>query len=113
VRIDPRSLRTWSCRPVGRFPAGRTLTRLSRTVRAFGRNRLADLGLCASHRRVVRAKADGFRAGRTRKDRAMAGAIDPLRNRKNALDAFLETKVAEGFRIEDQSRGVIAPAYRP
>src|SRR6266496_6499724 len=30
----------------------------------------------------------------------MAGAIDPLGKRKNALDAFLETKVAEGFRIE-------------
>ena len=30
----------------------------------------------------------------------MAGAIDPLGQRKNALDAFLETKVAEGFRIE-------------
>ena len=32
--------------------------------------------------------------------RAMAGAIDPLGQRKNALDAFLETKVAAGFRIE-------------
>jgi hypothetical protein len=30
----------------------------------------------------------------------MAGAIDPLGERKNALDAFLETKVAEGFRVE-------------
>ena len=30
----------------------------------------------------------------------MAGAIDPLGQRKNALDAFLERKVAEGFRIE-------------
>ena len=30
----------------------------------------------------------------------MAGAIDPLGERKNALDAFLETKVAAGFRIE-------------
>jgi hypothetical protein len=30
----------------------------------------------------------------------MAGAIDPLGQRKNAPDAFLETKVAEGFRIE-------------
>ena len=30
----------------------------------------------------------------------MAGAIDPLGHRKNALNAFLETKVAEGFRIE-------------
>jgi hypothetical protein len=30
----------------------------------------------------------------------MARAIDPLGQRMNALDAFLETKVAEGFRIE-------------
>jgi len=30
----------------------------------------------------------------------MTGAIDPLGERKNALDAFLETKVAEAFRIE-------------
>ena len=30
----------------------------------------------------------------------MARAIDPLGERTNALDAFLETKVAEGFRIE-------------
>jgi hypothetical protein len=30
----------------------------------------------------------------------MGGAIDPLGHRKNALDAFLETKVGEGFRIE-------------
>ena len=30
----------------------------------------------------------------------MTGAIDPPGERKNALDAFLETKVAEGFRIE-------------
>ena len=30
----------------------------------------------------------------------MAGAIDPLGQRKNALDAFLETKVGEGCRIE-------------
>jgi hypothetical protein len=30
----------------------------------------------------------------------MAGAIDPLGHRKNALDAFLEAKVGEGFRIE-------------
>jgi hypothetical protein len=33
----------------------------------------------------------------------MAGAIDPLGQRKNALEAFLETKVAEGFRIETQT----------
>jgi hypothetical protein len=38
--------------------------------------------------------------GRTRKERVMAGAIDPLGERKNALDGFLEAKVAEGFRIE-------------
>ena len=30
----------------------------------------------------------------------MTGAIDPTGERKSALDAFLETKVAEGFRIE-------------
>ena len=30
----------------------------------------------------------------------MAGEIDPLGQRKNALDAFLETKLAEGFSIE-------------
>jgi hypothetical protein len=30
----------------------------------------------------------------------MAGAIDPLGERKDALDAFLEAKVAAGFRIE-------------
>lgn len=30
----------------------------------------------------------------------MAGEIDPLGQRKNALDAFLETKLDEGFRIE-------------
>ena len=30
----------------------------------------------------------------------MAGAIDPLGQRKNALDAFLATKVAEGYRVE-------------
>jgi hypothetical protein len=30
----------------------------------------------------------------------MAGAIDPLGHRKNALDTFLEGKVGEGFRIE-------------
>jgi hypothetical protein len=34
------------------------------------------------------------------KGQAMAGAIDPLGHRKNALDAFLEGKVGEGFRIE-------------
>ena len=34
------------------------------------------------------------------KGQAMAGAIDPLGHRKNALDAFLEAKVGEGFRIE-------------
>ena len=30
----------------------------------------------------------------------MAGAIDPTGGRKDALDAFLETKLREGFRIE-------------
>jgi hypothetical protein len=30
----------------------------------------------------------------------VAGEIDPLGQRKNALDAFLETKLGEGFRIE-------------
>jgi len=30
----------------------------------------------------------------------MAGAIDPTGGRKDALDAFLETKVQEGFDIE-------------
>jgi hypothetical protein len=56
------------------------------------------LGARPSWRRA--REEDGFRGGRTRKERAMAGAIDPLGQRKNALDAFLETKVAEGFRIE-------------
>jgi hypothetical protein len=30
----------------------------------------------------------------------MAGAIDPTGERKSALDAFLETKLREGFEIE-------------
>jgi hypothetical protein len=30
----------------------------------------------------------------------MAGAIDPTGGRKDALDAFLETKLREGFDIE-------------
>jgi hypothetical protein len=30
----------------------------------------------------------------------MAGEIDPHGQRKSTLDAFLETKVGEGFRIE-------------
>ena len=30
----------------------------------------------------------------------MAGAIDPTGGRKDALDAFLKTKLGEGFRIE-------------
>jgi hypothetical protein len=30
----------------------------------------------------------------------VAGEIDPLGQRKNALDAFLETKLGEGFRVE-------------
>ena len=45
----------------------------------------------------------------------MAGAIDPLGQRKNALDAFLETKIAEGFRILGAPVDVVsrplAPAY--
>jgi hypothetical protein len=32
--------------------------------------------------------------------RAMAGVIDPTGGRKDALDAFLEAKVREGFDIE-------------
>jgi hypothetical protein len=32
--------------------------------------------------------------------RAMAGAIDPTGGRKQALDAFLEKKLREGFQIE-------------
>jgi hypothetical protein len=31
------------------------------------------------------------------------GEIDPLGRRKNALDAFLEKKVAEGFTIETRT----------
>jgi hypothetical protein len=31
------------------------------------------------------------------------GEIDPLGRRKNALDAFLERKVAEGFTIETRT----------
>jgi hypothetical protein len=34
------------------------------------------------------------------KEGAIAGAIDPSGQRKSKLDAFLETKVREGFRIE-------------
>jgi hypothetical protein len=34
------------------------------------------------------------------KERAVAGAIDPSGQRNRALDAFLETKVREGWRIE-------------
>src|SRR6266849_1844684 len=58
--------------------------------------------LVGAHRPSSRRarEGDGFRGGPTRKERAMAGAIDPLGQRKNALDAFLEAKVAEGFRIE-------------
>ena len=33
----------------------------------------------------------------------MAGAIDPTGKRKDALDAFLETKLREGFEIETHS----------
>jgi hypothetical protein len=33
----------------------------------------------------------------------MAGEIDPLGRRKDALDAFIEAKVAEGFRVETRT----------
>jgi hypothetical protein len=45
----------------------------------------------------------------------MAGAIDPLGQRKNALNAFLETKVGEGFRIEthtDTHAIIVVGGYR-
>jgi hypothetical protein len=45
-------------------------------------------------------KIDVMVVGLAPKGQAMAGAIDPLAHRKNALDAFLEQKVGEGFRIE-------------
>jgi hypothetical protein len=38
--------------------------------------------------------------GPNSEERAMAGAIDPSGQRNRALDAFLETKVREGCRIE-------------
>src|SRR5438876_10447353 len=57
----------------------------------------------APSQRHAGAKRGGFPGGPTRKERAMTGAIDPPGERKNALDAFLETKVAEGFRIEAQT----------
>ena len=45
----------------------------------------------------------------------MAGAIDPLGQRKNALSTFLETKVREGFRIEthtDTHAIIVVGGYR-
>jgi hypothetical protein len=45
----------------------------------------------------------------------MAGAIDPTGKRKDALDAFLETKVREGFEIEthtDAHAIVVEPDQR-
>ncbi len=33
----------------------------------------------------------------------MAGEIDPMGTRKNALDAFLDEKLAEGFTIETRT----------
>jgi hypothetical protein len=41
----------------------------------------------------------------------MPGEIDPLGERKNALDAFLEAKVREGFRVETHTNthAIIAP----
>jgi hypothetical protein len=45
----------------------------------------------------------------------MAGAIDPLGHRKKALDAFLETKVAKGYRIETHTdtHAIIVVGGRP
>jgi hypothetical protein len=45
----------------------------------------------------------------------MAGAIDPTGKRKDALDAFLETKLREGFEIEthtDAHAIVVEPDQR-
>jgi hypothetical protein len=42
----------------------------------------------------------GRPGGPTRRKGAIAGAIDPSGQRKSRLDAFLETKVREGCRIE-------------
>jgi hypothetical protein len=45
----------------------------------------------------------------------MAGAIDPTGKRKDALDAFLETKLGEGFEIEthtDAHAIVVEPDQR-
>jgi hypothetical protein len=45
----------------------------------------------------------------------MAGANDPTGRRKDALDAFLETKLQEGFQIEthrDTHAIVVAPDRR-
>jgi hypothetical protein len=45
----------------------------------------------------------------------MAGAIDPHGQRKKALDAFLEMKVGEGYRIEthtDTHAIIVAGGHR-
>ncbi len=45
----------------------------------------------------------------------MAGEIDPTGQRKKALDAFLETKVGEGFRIETHTdtHAIVAAGHGP
>jgi hypothetical protein len=46
----------------------------------------------------------------------MAGAIDPLGQRKKALDAFLEAKVAKGYRIEthtDTHAVIVVGGHKP
>lgn len=45
----------------------------------------------------------------------MAGDVDPLGQRKRALAAFLETKVAEGFRIETHTdtHAIVVQGRRP
>ncbi len=45
----------------------------------------------------------------------MGGQIDPLGTRKDALDAFLEAKVGEGFKIEthtDVHAIIVEPSSR-
>jgi hypothetical protein len=51
---------------------------------------------------VARAVGAPSRSGAAypRREEAVAGAIDPTGGRKEALDAFLETKLREGFEIE-------------
>jgi hypothetical protein len=45
----------------------------------------------------------------------LAGEIDPLGERKKALDAFLEKKIAEGFTIETHTdtHAIITETGRP